>query len=277
MEQWGSCLWRSAATLWDQPETPFVSNPNVYLRGGCNMKPLETLKAVVAVAGATTLLAVTTIACAPTAPDSTALRQPTVGQTGEEGSAHMPPQATGPATGSRIVILSKPQAPPQSMLELVKGMEIIGIGTVGPLAKETMESAALPFDTLGTPVPPHPTPYLYYGVTFEQVFRDDGTVAAGKPVLIRFAGTMNEQSVRVAEESYAHVQPGVRGLIFLSEFQGTYQIARTGYGLLDISGNEVRYWADGRTPKAVDFTTNSAPSAFVSELKETIAKDARGK
>lgn len=162
------------------------------------------------------------------------------------------------------------------MLELVSGMEIIGIGTVGSLVTQTMENSAVPFDTLGTPVPPHPTPYLYYVVTFEQVFRDDGAVAGGKRVLIRFAGSINDKNIRTTDGSYAHVQPGVRGQFFLSKFQGSYQIARSGYGLLDIDGDQVSYTADGRT-MVVGFTKNTAPDAFISELKETIVQDALGR
>lgn len=43
-------------------------------------------------------------------------------------------------------------------------MEIIGIGTGGSLVKQTTEIGAVPFDTLGTPVSPHPTPYWYHVV-----------------------------------------------------------------------------------------------------------------
>jgi hypothetical protein len=160
------------------------------------------------------------------------------------------------------------------MRELVRGMEIIGIGMIGPLVKETMESAALPFDTLGTPVPTHPTPYLYYEVSFERVFRDDGTVASGRPVLIRFAGTINAKNVRSVEEGFGNIQPGTRGLIFLSEFQGSYQIAKSGYGLLAVDGTEVRGIADG---KVVEFTSNKAPEAFLVELQQAIAADSAGR
>lgn len=175
---------------------------------------------------------------------------------------------------SRVV--TKPQSPPTSMLELVSGMEIIGIGTVGSLVKQTMENDTVPFDTLGTPVPPHPTPYLYYVVTFEQVFKDDGTVAGGKPVLIRFAGSVSDKNIRTTDGSHAHVQTGVRGLFFLSEFQGSYQIARSGYGLLDINGDQVRYTADGQS-RIAGFTANTVPDAFMSELKETIVQIASGR
>jgi hypothetical protein len=171
------------------------------------------------------------------------------------------------------VIVTKPLPPPLSTLELVRGMEIIGIGTIGPLVKEAMESSALPFDTLGTPVPPHPTPYLYYEVKFEQVFRDDGTVAAGNPVLIRFAGSISDTNIRMAEQSYAHVQPGVRGLIFLSELRGSYQIARTGYGLLDMDGDQVRYTSEGNEKKVVEFTKNTSVNAFIAEVKDAIAQE----
>lgn len=202
-----------------------------------------------------------------------AVREP-VGSSGQSSSDSGAAPATKP--DSRIVVVTKPQSPPSSMLELVSGMEIIGIGTVGSQVKQTMENSAVPFDTLGTPVSPHPTPYLYYVVTFEQVFRDDGTVAGGKPVLIRFAGSISAKNIRTTDGGYVHVQPGVRGLFFLSEFQGSYQIARSGYGLLDIGGDQVRYTADGQS-RVVGFTTNTAPDAFVSELKETIVQDGSGR
>lgn len=223
-----------------------------------------------------TLFSLALVACGSEAGDPATRGQPIVNSTRDrEASIRSPVEYDGGQ--ERVVIVSKPLPPPRTMLELVHGMEIIGVGTVGPLVKETMESDTLPFDTLGTPVPPHLTPYLYYEVSFEQVFRDDGTVASGKPVLVRFAGTLDERNVRVAEDNYAHVRPGARGLIFLSEFKGSYQIARTGYGLLDIVGNEVRYSSNGQTAKVVDFTTNTTPDAFLAELKDIITKDALGK
>jgi hypothetical protein len=108
----------------------------------------------------------------------------------------MPKGAFGPPMGADFAGF----APPPSLDALVEQATLIFTGTVGPIEQylETVgvygadnQLALSGMDAEGTPLPGYPvTDFL---LQVENVIRDDGTIAAGEPIILRVEGHVSEE------------------------------------------------------------------------------------
>jgi hypothetical protein len=158
--------------------------------------------------------------------------------------------------------------PPQSIEDLVKHADVIVVGTVGPIINQGTFSG---YDKAGNVIhnkyPDHPNsdlPITDYAIKVEEVLRDDGTIQAGKPLVLRMIGHPTNIAERDAERQsyYPMSYTGDHHLFFLGRNpDGTYGLHYGPWSRLVINGPIVTVSDGPRTPvqfgarqfKATDF------------------------
>lgn len=133
--------------------------------------------------------------------------------------------------------LFTPVAGPQTLEELVEQAPLIFIGEVGPVVRYlelggydedgTLRAAPMdPHTGYGQPSAaplapnshaPSGLPVTDFQLFVEQVIRDDGTIAAGEPIIVRVAGAVTAELHQLAQSTQqATIAPGERYLFLLS-------------------------------------------------------------
>lgn len=178
-----------------------------------------------------------------------------------------------PASGPRTpASLEKGVLPPGSMEELVAKADVIVIGRVGAIVSQTREGPynanALPQDPRD--VPPLPSlPFTYYKIEVEEVIMDDGTLAAGRPLILRVYGHVNREEGQDLAARWPMPRPGERRLFVLRRNPDSQSYGPWGgWGLLRIDGDVVTFSDRERTP--VQFTERRTPREFLAELKRAV-------
>ncbi len=159
---------------------------------------------------------------------------------------------------------------PQSTAELVNTADLIIVGTLGSVIRETSEGplnqTSRPNDNRNVPTP-RELPFTYFSLRVVDVVLDDGTIAANQPIIFRFNGSA------ARDIAFGNLVPmphtGERFLFVLSKSgdNQSYGVRWGPWGLLDINGQTVSYTDWKRTP--VSFTTNGQTPDFMRELKAT--------
>jgi len=161
-------------------------------------------------------------------------------------------------------------AKPVSMDEFVNKRDIIVIGTVGTVIREGIEGPYNP-EALGNDprdVPkPGQEPFTYYKIEIEEVILDDGTIRAGKSLVLRVNGLSNNEAT--SGNMMPMPQTGDHFLFALGRNPDGASYGHWGpWGLLNIDGEVVRFSDWERTP--INFTANKSPEGFLAELKERV-------
>lgn len=181
-------------------------------------------------------------------------------------------QATNPSTTPIDTASFVP--PPQSIAELVGKANVIVIGTVGPIVNQGTFAG---YDAGGNVIPSkstsHPDlPITDFQINIEKVLQDDGTIRAGKPLILRMLGHPINRAERDADRSsyFPMSYTGDRHIFFLSKNpDGTYGLYYGPWSRLVIDGQVVAISDGARTP--VQFAGRSfKPTEFIGSLTQSI-------
>ncbi len=174
---------------------------------------------------------------------------------------------------TRTIVVGKRVAPPGSMEELVDGAAVIAIGRIGSVVREADEGG---FDQDGQPTLGLLMPHTYFELELEEVIKDDGTVASGRPVLLRVEGSLQPQEesegvVTVSPDGPSEMpETGQRRLFVLLKYANGSFSTEGVNRLLDIDGDVVRFASSDGRP--VGFAAGQTPDEFVAELKRLVAE-----
>lgn len=182
-------------------------------------------------------------------------------------------EATRPLPESHYIPLIGPT--PADMAHLAAGWvdahEIVAVAVVsdivyvGPAATSTPD----PTEIAEHPdlLPEAPVTYTLFSLKVERTLLDDGTIAAGEPLVIARQGPPDFEGLSVPME-----RVGDRYLYFLlevSDFPETYAFDWAEYGRLLIDGAEVK--SSGFSPEPVEFARHTPPAQFIDALATEIA------
>ncbi len=176
------------------------------------------------------------------------------------------------ASGSSVSFASL-IPPPKSVAELVGKADVIVIGTVGPVVNQ---GAFEGYDGTGNLIPPstgHPDlPITDFQIIVEKVLKDDGTIRAGNPPILRMLGHPTNKAERDANRTshYPMSYTGDRHLFFLSKNpDATYGFYYGPWSRLVIDGQVVALSDGPRTP--VQFAGRQfAPAEFIASVTQSI-------
>ena len=162
--------------------------------------------------------------------------------------------------------------PPTNMAQLVNKSELIVIGKIGKLMRETKEGPYAQTRSLPPNLPPVPLqPFSYYELSIVEIILNDNASQPRETLVLRINGL-------------ASIGRGIGGpmpksgderlfaLIQNPDHQ-SYGPAFGRFGIMNLKGNTVIHDNWEKTP--LDFTTNTAPSNFLQELR--IAANAKAK
>lgn len=144
-------------------------------------------------------------------------------------------------------------APPKTTDELLSKAQLIVVGEVGPVVQRRTFSGYGPngefldgLNTVGQPVPQ--VPFTDFEVKVERVLRDDGSIASGKPIVLRMAGDATPEMKAITQNThYPFSYTGDRHLFLL-----TLNPDKTTYGFY--YGPWSRLLVDGSTLRVSDDT-----------------------
>jgi hypothetical protein len=160
------------------------------------------------------------------------------------------------------------------MEELASKAEVIVVGRVGPIVNQ---GAFAGYDAAGNIIPSGTggrpgIPITDFQVDVERVFKDNGTLRAGNPLILRMLGHPTNQAARDADRSsyYPMSYTGDRHLFFLSKNPDTtYGFYYGPWSRLVIDGQLVTASDGMRTP--VRFGGRQFPPAeFIASLTQSI-------
>lgn len=162
--------------------------------------------------------------------------------------------------------------PPQSMNELLRPAQVIVIGSIGPIVQHGVFAGydkngkaiyTLSVNTPGT----GGVPFTDYQILMEQVLKDDGTIAAGKQLIVRMPGDHSLGIDRVG--TFLISAPGDRHLFILSRNPDkiTYGFYYGPWSRLTIDGQVVTPSDTKHTPL---FGKNTTPTNFIHELTDSV-------
>ncbi len=164
--------------------------------------------------------------------------------------------------------------PPKSMAELAGKADVIVIGTVGVVVNQ---GAFQGYDAAGNAIPGkatgHPDlPMTDFQINVEKVLKDDGTIRAGNPLVLRMLGHPINKPARDADRTsyYPMSYTGDRHLFFLSKNpDATYGFYYGPWSRLVIDGQVVAVSDGPRTP--VQFAGRQfAPAEFIASVAQSI-------
>jgi hypothetical protein len=112
--------------------------------------------------------------------------------------------------------------PPKTLAELASKAELVFVGEVGPVVQRRTYSGYGPkgelldgFDANGNPVPK--VPITDFELKVEQVVKDDGAIASGKPIILRMGGDATPEMKQItANGEYPFSFTGDRHLFLLT-------------------------------------------------------------
>lgn len=147
-------------------------------------------------------------------------------------------------------------------------LAIVVLGRVEGVAEVGWEPTMTPepVPTEQGPMFDQALPYSLYRVAPERVLLDDGSIAAGSPVLL-YRGEHPGYPWFPELDPQEHV--GERYLYFLEQYEGSYFPSRFPYSRLIVDGEVVRYSDAERSP--VQFATGTPPAAFLDAVATAIA------
>jgi hypothetical protein len=165
---------------------------------------------------------------------------------------------------------------PLSYNELLESSNIIIVGRVGKLIQEGRFAG---YDKNGVMIIPTSTDplvggvdYVDFAVDVEQIVKDDGTIAAGKQVILRMMGKPsidNNHNTNI-EQHFPLSRLGDRNLFMLTQNpdKQTYGLLYGPWSRFLIDGTEIKYSDGGQTP--VDFAQKTSPVDFIKELEASM-------
>lgn len=162
--------------------------------------------------------------------------------------------------------------PPQSLNDLVNKADLIVVGTVGTVVEEGTfrgyeNGRMLRMKPTGDPND-HVVKYVDFEIQVEQVLLDDGTIASGKPVILRSSGI--RQGAIDPDAMYPMPASGDRHLFFLTSTPdhtayGHYYFS---YSRLMINGPTVTLSDGPRTELKLNDVPSVAPGEFIRTVRE---------
>lgn len=158
-----------------------------------------------------------------------------------------------------------PIGPPTTTRDLIAPAQLIVIGEVGPIVQRRTYSGYGSqgklldgFNEAGTPVPQ--VPFTDFEVKMERVIRDDGTIASGKPVILRMSGDATPEMQAITRNSdYPFSYTGDRHLFLLTRNPDgtTYSFPHGPWSRLLIDGDILR--ASNGTQDVLKLDGSEAP------------------
>jgi hypothetical protein len=169
-------------------------------------------------------------------------------------------------------------APPQSLDELVDKATLIFSGEVGPV-EQCLSLSGYDWDgsLLATPADcsdpqVYGLPVTDFQLLVEEVLRDDGKIAAGKPIILRVLGFPIEEIVQMSQDSeFPFSSTGDRHLFVLSPNPDgeSYGLYYGPWSRLNIDGEILRVSNGKREP--LQFRDSDSP-VTLDEFRQTVAK-----
>ncbi|HEX6292575.1 MAG TPA: hypothetical protein VFZ66_25545 [Herpetosiphonaceae bacterium] len=163
---------------------------------------------------------------------------------------------------------------PNTLGELVEKADIIVVGTIG---EELRQQSFVGYDEQGRAITasdqrlPAEAETLFhdFAVNVEEVIKDDGTIQAQQPLVLRTIFARNTKEIDPAQH-YPGVFPGDRYLLLLSRNpdHATYGFYYAAASRLLIDGDAVTLSDGARTP--LPFSKGVAPQAFLGQLRRMV-------
>ncbi len=163
---------------------------------------------------------------------------------------------------------------PTSLDDLLDRADIVAVGTIGEVVREVVEGAFS--ESADTTVDSTKVPYTYFQLELTEVIKDDGTVAAKDPVLLRVSGSSNDGPVQIGEghfmefsRSYPMPKPGERRLFVLSRYPNGSYSSIGARGLLDIGGDTIKFAT--HEGHAVPFAVGKTSDEFLADVRKKVS------
>lgn len=154
----------------------------------------------------------------------------------------IPPPVAPPGSGAA------PIGPPTTTRELIEPAQLIFIGEVGPVVQRRTYSGYGSngqlldgFNEAGTPVPQ--APITDFEVKVERAIRDDGTIASGRPIILRMSGDATPEMKAITRNTdYPFSYTGDRYIFLLTRNPDgtTYSFYHGPWSRLLIDGDILR-------------------------------------
>lgn len=170
--------------------------------------------------------------------------------------------------------------PPKDLAELTSKADVIVIGEVGDIVQQGYYGG---YDTSGKLVikngepdkPGSGIPFTDFGIKIEKVLKDDGSIAAGQPIILRMTGHATEEIRRLSADPQVEFPmsfTGDRHLFLLAKNpDGTYGFYYGPWSRLIVDGDVVRVSNGAKEP--LKFTTSErvfTPTEFVNDVEQAI-------
>lgn len=192
-----------------------------------------------------------------------------------------PPQTVAPlqpVETTRRASLASGLKPPETMDEWIKGSAIIVEGTVEQVVKDgystgfdptsgaALWNTTLPSPKTGsnpTPTPAPLLPHTDFKVKPDRIYRDDGTIAANKPLIISVLGRLNSPDT----DQSAMPQIGQKYLFVLNQNpdKTTYASPRA-CGILTVTTGKLQCLSS--VQELLPFMQGVTPSQFLKQLQK---------
>lgn len=162
--------------------------------------------------------------------------------------------------------------PPQSMDQLVEPAHVIVVGTIGDIVDQGTLSGYNSEDKTRNERPNDPVspaiPITDFRINIERVLLDDGTIQAGKPLILRMLG--EPTTTFDSSSAFPQARVGERYLLVLSRNPdgATYGPYYGPYSRLVLGERGVTYSDGPRT--VVGFTNRRNTADFMNDLIEAI-------
>lgn len=209
---------------------------------------------------------------------------------GLAGIAALVRDLDAPSTSARLAVDSSAGAesigfhdlmiPPRDVAELVAESELIVVGRVGPIIRRTFFNG---YDeqrresVIGDGLD---FPWVDYRIDVERVFKDDGAIASGRPVILRGSDAQTIDGVFTdkipiptprPDIPAPMARPGDRYLYFLAANpdRRTYYAVRAPFGRLLVEGPVIRA-SDGRRTALAVGGREVSPAAFMRAVEDGV-------
>lgn len=177
--------------------------------------------------------------------------------------------------------------PPKNMVELTSKADIIVVGEVGEVIQQGYyggyDAAGKLIPRTGEPDKPGSgIPFTDFGLKIERVLKDDGSIAAGQPVILRMTGHPTEEVRRLnadPQAEYPMTFPGDRHLFLLSKTpdNSAYGLYYGAWSRLIVDGDVVRVSSGAKEPLKFEGSEQLfSPAEFMNSIEQTVQQTSSG-
>lgn len=172
--------------------------------------------------------------------------------------------------------------PPKDLSELVSKADIIAIGEVGEVIRQGYYGG---YDSEGRLIlrggEPDKSvsgvPFTDFGIKIERVLKDDGSIAAGQPIVLRITGHPTNEVRRLSADSRVEFPmslPGDRHLLLLSKNpDGSYGFYYGPWSRLIIDGALVRVSNGAKEPlKFANSERVFTPAELIDAIEQMVRR-----